>query len=147
MGSRIMRTIDRRTRIECNPMNDAALREEAEFIHQMLFGRSVPELIAARYVRAHDHYVGDASPILRRIMDCGLDLEAIEFASRHHHSVLTKKIHIVLYLVEAAGEYYEHFVNTRTRRVEGWIRLAGATFRASWKKVKGTLLIRRHDLL
>lgn len=131
------------------PSRDAELLEEAERIHRALFRRPMPPLVGERYVAAHAfHCTGtEDSARIQRVLREGLDLEAVEYALRRRDPSITRKVQILLYVVETLPRYQDDLLNDRDRRLEGWTRLAAATFRSLWKLIKGRTVARRHGLL
>jgi hypothetical protein len=77
-----------------------------------------------------------------------LDAEAIELAMRLRRGdpVLTKKIHVLFYLVEVRSRYYHYFVNERAAFWLAVFRIAAGCLRTVYKYVKGAMLIRRYEL-
>lgn len=130
---------------------DKALAAEAACLHASLFHRAPDGLTIARYEAAHRELFPDAvSPAwLTRMVERGLDAEAIEFALRRRGrgAELTRKMQIVSYLAEARAPYLERFVNLEASRARAWSALLGAAAGAFWKLLKGEYAIRRHRLL
>jgi hypothetical protein len=88
-----------------------------------------------------------SSSRIQRVLREGLDLEAVEYALRRRDPSITRKVQILLYVVETLPQYQDDLLNDRDRRLEGWTRLAVATFRSLWKLIKGRTVARRHGLL
>jgi hypothetical protein len=87
--------------------------------------------------------------MITRIVERGLDAEAIEFALRRRGrgSELTRKLQIASYLAESRAPYLDQFVNLEPSRLRAWTTLTAATLGTLWKLCKGEYLIRRHELL
>jgi hypothetical protein len=129
---------------------ESILAEEAEYIHQALFDAPAPRSIIESYVAAHAHYcVSDQqSAAMKTILQRRLDVEAIEFASRRTRTAVTKKVQIVLFLIEARSDYQRFLFKDRsTSPLRSFFALAGVTLRSAYKFIKGKLLIQRHGLV
>jgi hypothetical protein len=129
---------------------ETQLATEADYIHRMLFGSAAPADVIARYISAHDYYCAAdrENQALLRITRHKLDLEAIEFASRKATSPFTRKIHIVLFLIEVKSEYQKSLLNERAiHPFSAFFSLSLATIRSAFKLIKGKYLIRRYELL
>lgn len=136
-----------RIRMSDESIDRERLRSEAEYVHQTLFGRSVPDIVAERYIEAHSRLGLPYKSVMQRIIERRLDLEAVEYALRNRRSPLTKKIQIMLYLAEAMSAYHHDFVNARDQRLRAWLLLAAATLRSLYKLAKGRILVHRHELI
>jgi hypothetical protein len=127
------------------------LAAEARYLHAALFPRAPAAVIVERYVQAHRLLFEDAaaSPLVSRIVEEGLDAEAIECALRlrGRGRELTCKLQILCYLAETLAAYQDEFVNRKNRRVSAILILARSALRSAWKRGKGELLVRRHGLL
>ena len=136
---------------ECvTPEDERLLQEEAAWLHASLFpGRSMNHLVAARYASAwNDCFgAGRGAELTRRLLSAKPDAEAVEYALRLRAgpNLLTRKIQVLLFLVEARGEYLGQFVPLESARHPYW-RLAACGVRSLSKLLKGLLAVRRLDL-
>jgi hypothetical protein len=130
--------------------DEAALRAEALYLGAFLFDH-VSGAVADHYVRAHAEVFSDGESRavdVRRIVERGLDAEAIELALRLRDpkNALTQKMQILVYLAEARREYYDAFVLERATPLRAFLRLAVGTLRSLCKWAKGRWLVGRHDV-
>jgi hypothetical protein len=128
----------------------ARYRAEARAIHRTLFGRDAPERLQQQYARAIA-----PSPLadwprldLERLLERGVDLEALELALRRSHRVnaLTQRFHVVCYLAEAQPENFARFINERRHPLTGWLILGWHGLRSLYKLHKGRRLMQIHGL-
>ena len=129
------------------------LSREAEFFHQAIFGRPVPQDIREAFVSANQLLLKDTSKVtpvkIDSILERSLDVEAIEFALRlkDPQNLLTKKLLILCYLAESRSAYFSTFVNEEHQPARAFIKLSLTTFRSVYKLLKGHLLIRIYDIV
>lgn len=133
-------------------MTHQELGREAEFFHQSLFGRPIPEEIREAFVTANIKLLSDATlkPVrIELILRRSLDVEAIEFALRRMEpqNVLSKKLSILCYLAESRRDYFRTFVNEEARPVSAFIKLSLFTCRSVYKLLKGRCLIWMYDVV
>jgi hypothetical protein len=128
-----------------------SLIDEAVYLHESLFRQPMDAEVAQRYEAAHRKLFPDekTSATVARLISRRLDVEAVELALRRRPSgfQLTRKIQILCYLVEVRPAYQDHFIATRSSRVNAAISLLDAALRTAWKFCKGEYLVRRHELL
>jgi len=130
----------------------AELADEARFLHHAFFQQDLPGEVVQQYVAANQGCLPPPAPraaaALRRIVAARLDAEAIELVLRLHRRdpVLTKKIHVLFYLVEVRAQYYHCFVNEQAASWQAVFRIAAGCWRTVYKYVKGAILIRRYEL-
>jgi hypothetical protein len=128
------------------------LADEVRYLHQSLFTKREPldEKIVQRYEAAHGVlFPGERRETVARIVERRLDVEAVEFALRRRRLCpeLTRKIHILCYLVEVQAKYEDDFVATRRQPVRAILVLSRRIAGAGWKLLKGECLIRVYGLL
>ena len=127
--------------------NDETSRECLQ-IFESIF-RTPPPLAVIEQYRStceKDLYNGcwiNIPSILKR----GLDIEAIEFASRGRGTLLSQKVQAICYIAELSPELLPHFISRKTNRCIAYISLGWAGARSAWKLVYGHYLIRRYKLL
>jgi hypothetical protein len=82
------------------------------------------------------------------VVERGLDVEAVECALRLAGGphLLTRKLEVLLALVEVRAPYRPLFANERPGLARGLLRLARAAARAARLLAKGGRLVRRHGL-
>ncbi len=130
-----------------------ALKREAHYLHDVLFGTPLPEVLEEHYVKAHAHVFSDASARLwvdvQRIVEQRLDAEAIELVLRRRtpRNLLTQKLQMMSYLAEGRREYYTRFISEESQWVWAFVRMGWGTFRTAWKLLKGLYLVRRHHVV
>lgn len=123
------------------------LCREAEFFHQKLFRRPIPEEMQDQYVSANRILLQDAGNLvnvrIELILRRSMDVEAIEFALRRRtpQNLLTKKLLILCYLAEARSDYFATFVNDQRQPFRAFFTLSIYTFRSLYKLLKGRCLI------
>ena len=128
-------------------IGEHALKAEAAALHGAIFGGDVPEEIACHYAAAHAHALTKVTDAERewmaRAVGTRSDLEALEIAVRafRRNHVLTRKMTLFLYLVEAWPEYYHRFVNEEPRRASAFGALAWHGTRTMLKFFKGWLIL------
>ena len=132
------------------PPDPGRLRAEANHLHRALFGHDAPAEVQRQYADALQGAPLAEFPRcdLTRLMERGIDLEAIELALRRRARVnaLTQRFHVLCYLVEVRPEYYPRFVNESSRFAVGWLTLGLHAARSVYKLVKGLCLLRIHGV-
>ncbi len=105
--------------------------DEARYFHRCFFRQPLDQAVIDRYAAANQLCIpalDDASAAtIDRIVGGNLDVEAIELVFRHRRlrdNVLTKKIQILFYLLEARSAYYGDFINTEARFPAALLTLA-----------------------
>ena len=130
---------------------DERLADEARYLHRCLFRVSADELTIERYKAAHKKLFANEPPSLAtsRVIERGLDAEAVEFALRRRRRGvdLTRKLAMLCYLAEVRKEHLGRFINQRNSRFGASTEIAGAMVCTLWKLAKGEYVIRRHGLL
>lgn len=128
------------------------LRAEAVFLARRAFGVTLRPEDAGRYAAAHDALAITSDPdadrdhaLLRRAMARNADIEGLEFALRlrRRRNVLTRKLHVLAFLIEADQANAPRFVSETPRPWQGRLALAGHGLRAAWKYVIGRWWLRR----
>lgn len=128
------------------------LRQEARALHRLLFGAEAPPELTAHYTQAHDFVklsgCGEHLTTVRKVIDLGLDAEAVELALRNRQPrhPLRQKIQILTYLAETDSRYYHLFINDKSSFCTALLVLAGQLFRTAGKLIKGKLLVWRYSL-
>jgi hypothetical protein len=128
---------------------DEQLGREADHIHCALFGRAAPVDLQRQYVSAmRDAPVVSAFPLLDRLMEAGVDLEALELALRRRQprNALTQRFQVLCYLAEVQPANYGRFVTERRRFLAGALTLGWHVVRSLLKLVKGRWLLHIHGL-
>ena len=129
------------------------LADEALYFHNSLFSQPLDPAVIERYVAANRLCIPQLderkAAIIDRIVSAGLDLEAIEmvFRLRQPDNFLTKKIQILLYLIEVRSDYYQRFINSEANFPLALRSLAGTALAGVLKFLKGTYLIWKHHLV
>ena len=134
-------------------LNTQELSREAEFFHQQIFDRPVPDRIRADYISANETLLKDTSNLspvrIELILERSMDVEAIEFALRRSipQNILTKKLLILCYLAESRKDYFATFVNEQNQPFRAFFELSFHTFRSLYKLLKGRSLIWIYDVV
>ena len=127
--------------------------DEARYFHGCFFRQPLDQAVIDRYSAANQLCIpalDDASAAtIDRIVGGKLDAEAIELVFRHRRrdNVLTKKIQILFYLLEARSAYYGDFINTEARFPAALLTLARLAANTVCKFVKGKYLIWKYELV
>ncbi len=126
-----------------------AIETEARFLAKQLLDRELDEKTVARYEGACERMPPFKGPQanVATIIKRELDVEAIEYALRSTESELTKRIHILLYLVEGQQNCFNVFVNSKRSRLRAFWQLGMSVLRAPLKLLKGKYLIWRYGLV
>lgn len=92
----------------------------------------------------------EALPVdVGRLLDRGLDLEALELAlrARERDNTLTRKLQALCTLAEVRGAYFGRFVQRRDARLAPFAALLWLGVRSLYKRAKGHWLLRGlHEL-
>lgn len=135
------------------PDADAALAEEARYLHRRLFGFAIEDVLVERYAAANRCCLPRLNEQDARLMGTvvtrRLDPEAVELVLRLRapRRVLTQKLQILFYLVEVRSRYLPYFVGEGDGRLAALASMLAAVLRSGWKLVKGHYLVRRHSLV
>ena len=136
------------------PQNRLQLDHECEELCLTL-GFGVPsDRVKNSYASAHKVIFGQerqngrpgiSEQLAAKAIRCGRDVEALEYALRRYdrYNALTKKVHLLAYLLEATPSYYEVFHSRRTARFCGYFLLIFYAFRSIYKMLKGKFLLRQ----
>lgn len=123
-----------------------------EFFHQSLFGIRPEALLVQRYQAACRRRLPPASAAedltVRKVVARRLDVEAVEYALRNRSPghALSKRLMILMYLVEARPTALGEFVNLRPGRWRGVLVIVVVLLRSAFKLAKGRWLLWRHGL-
>ena len=121
-------------------MADEELGREADHIHRALFGRAAQGDLQRQYVSAMKDapLAGALPPALDKLMEAGVDLEALELALRRRQprNALTQRFQVLCYLAEVQPANYGHFVTERRRFLVGSLTLGLHVVRSIYKLVK-----------
>ena len=125
------------------------LSEEAEYFHKRVFSSPASRRIVEKYVSANLKKIPGQHRGIRDLILRKADIEAVEMASRFKspRNVLTKKIHILIYLAETTPENFPVFINTKNKRFFSFIALACHLVRSIGKFIKGIFLLKRYRLV
>jgi len=123
--------------------------DEAQKIHQAIFGRPAPDIIQTRYTEACLTMEGLNTPdqpiLMGEILDRVRDLEALELAARRRGRLhpLVLRFRLMVRLAETRPENRDLFVNSRRRRMAGWAAAVYGGLRTGFKLLKGFFLLRK----
>jgi hypothetical protein len=125
------------------------LSEEAGYFYKKIFSAPAPRQTIEKYIAVNLNKIPHAHRGIRELVLKKADIEAIEMAWRFKspRNVLTKKIHILLYLAETTPENFPVFINTKNKRFFSFIVLAYHLIRSIGKFLKGIFLLKRHRLV
>lgn len=132
------------------PQLNLILSSEAQYFHQCLFAGKLDGAVVARYVQANEVFFKNIdSTFVQKIIEKKLDVQAVELVLRHQNSqnILTKKIQILLYLLEVRSAYLPYFLNDQDRFFSAIFILAQSLLRTAYQYVKGRFLVWRHELV
>jgi len=132
---------------------ETQLRDEGRRLALEVFGVQLADELAGHYAAANERWASsvsaDEEATVATVLDRGLDVEAVEFAlrlqSRAQPHLLTSKIWILSYLIEAHGS--ERYVNRRGARILHTATLTSHVLQAGPAWVRGWWLVRRHGLV
>lgn len=123
------------------------LVREVRALHRFVFNSDVSQDVSEKYVLAHDYYLTGATNKdllwMKRALQLGLDLEALEIALRiiKKNHILVQKIKILVYISESFTAYYGAFVNEHPQRRNAFFILSFHLIRSVYKFLKGTFLL------
>jgi len=130
----------------CNETN-ILLEREVVYFYKIIFGGFPPQVIIKEYIKANNLLLSEEERLkLKEIILEKADIEAIEIASRlkFTNNLLTRKIHILMYLAETIPQNFETFINVKNRRIFAFINLSYNFVRSIYKFVKGKFLLKRY---
>ncbi len=127
--------------------NDLVL--EARYLHRAFFGNDPPSEVVDRYIAANLICRCETDALTREIVARRLDAEAIELTMRLRHgpTILTRKIRMLFYLLEARSAYYPFFIGAEESSARALSGVLYAVLRTVVKYVKGAYLVRKHGLV
>ncbi|MCI0470312.1 MAG: hypothetical protein L0Y73_01485 [Candidatus Aminicenantes bacterium] len=125
------------------------LLEEAEYFYREIFSAPVPAHIEEKYIAANLAKLPHHDERIRTLVLKKADIEAVELAWRFKEprNMLTKKIHILVYLAETDPANFPRFFNTKKRRFVSFILLSWHFIRTAGKLMKGKFLLGRYRLV
>lgn len=125
------------------------LLEEAEYFYKKIFSAPIPLHIEEKYIAANLAKLPQHDERIRTLILKKADIEAVELAWRFKapRNILTKKIHILIYLAETNPANFPLFFNTKKRRLVSFILLSGHFIRSAGKLLKGKFLLGRYRLV
>ena len=125
------------------------LIEEAEYFHRSVFSTPISPKVLKKYIAANEKKIPGSDERIRKLVTKKADIEAVEMAWRFRspRNVLSKKIHILIYLAETTPENFPLFFNTKNKRFSSLILLAWHFFRSVIKFIKGKILLKRYHLV
>ncbi len=130
----------------CNETN-ILLEREVVYFYKVIFGEFPPKVIIMEYIKANNLLLHEGERLrLKEIILKKADIEAIEIASRlkFTNNLLTRKIHILMYLSETIPQNFETFISVKNRRVFSLIDLTYNFVRTIYKFLKGMILLKRY---
>lgn len=125
------------------------LSQEADYFYKKIFSAPVPQQIRGKYIAANLEKMPQPDERIRKLVLKKADIEAVEIAWRYKvpRNVLTKKIHVLIYLAETTPENFSIFLNTKDKRFFSFIVLAYHFIRSIGKLLKGKFLLKRYNLV
>jgi hypothetical protein len=128
---------------------ETVLRKEARYLYRALFGGDPSPQIENGYVAAHRFYCTDNKdvPFMATVVERHLDVEALELVLRRSRPALTRKLRILVYLLEVTPSEYGRFINPTSRPWRGWASLIRGSVRTARKYAQGKAILRRHPEL
>jgi len=132
----------------CFDESNALLEKEVIYLYKKIFGEFPPQIIIKEYIKANNLLLSEQERLkIKEIILKKADIEAIEIASRikFKNNLLTKKIHILMYLAETIPQNFETFISIKNRRVFSVIDLTYNFVRSIYKYVKGMILLKRYE--
>jgi hypothetical protein len=132
------------------------LINEVNYIYKSLFRKyptkTLPKIVIDQYILANKKLLlksnSDRSVDINLIMSKKLDIEAIEMVTRGSTSSdLSKKFHILFFLLEVRADYYECFTNEKRTFFKAFILMGFYTLRSVFKFLIGHYLIRRYNVI
>ena len=124
-------------------------QQEAIKVYRALFRGEPPALLIERYAAASaqlDQRADTAELALyQRWLTRVDDLEALEVACRYTRRLplLSRKLHLMVYMAETLPDYHAVFVNERTSLAGGVKALVAGALRTGTKLTKGLVLLAR----
>jgi len=132
----------------CFDESNALLEKEVIYLYKKIFGEFPPQIIIKEYIKANNLLLSEQERLkIKEIILKKADIEAIEIASRikFKNNLLTKKIHILMYLAETIPQNFETFISVKNRRIFSVIDLTYNFVRSIYKYVKGMILLKRYE--
>ena len=132
------------------------LINEVNYIYKSLFikdpTKTLPKIVIDQYILANQKLLSKSktkkSVDINLIMSKKLDIEAIEMVTRGSaNSVLSKKFHILFFLLEVRADYYECFTNEKRTFIKAFILMGYYSLRSVYKFLIGHYLIRRYNVI
>ena len=132
------------------------LINEVNYIYKSLFikdpTKTLPKIVIDQYILANQKLLSKSktkkSVDINLIMSKKLDIEAIEMVTRGSTSSdLSKKFHILFFLLEVRADYYECFTNEKRTFIKAFILMGFYTLRSVFKFLIGHYLIRRYNVI
>jgi hypothetical protein len=124
-------------------------QEEATKVYRALFRGAPPAALVERFAAASEQLDRRAEPAELARYERWLarvdDLEALEVACRYTRRLplLSRKVHLMVYMAETLPEYHREFVNEHTSFAGGVKALFAGAFRTAAKLTKGLILLAR----
>ena len=121
-------------------------------LHRAVFGGPPSVRFAARFEAAstllESNYPQEELGLYRKALGTEADLEAMELAGRltRRLTVLSKKIELLVYIVETAPESSPWMVNEERAVLRAWLEIGWGGLRSICKAVYGYYLLRRYGL-
>ncbi len=132
----------------CFDESNALLEKEVIYLYKKIFGEFPSQIIIKEYIKANNLLLSEQERLkLKEIILKKADIEAIEIASRikFKNNLLTKKIHILMYLAETIPQNFETFISVKNRRIFSFIDLTYNFVRTIYKFLKGMILLKRYE--
>jgi len=125
------------------------LADEVFYFYEELFSVPAPKVIVDRYIEANLKLLPERSIEVRKLVLKRVDIEAVEMAWRRENpkNILTRKLHILVYLAESIPENFPLFFNQEKRWLYAVLLLARRTFCSVGKLLKGKFLMMRYHLV
>jgi hypothetical protein len=127
------------------------LRQECRFLCKSVLKLTPSPTALDRYVEAHEIVFAQMTKLPSSRFDSLVseavrrrqDIEALEYAlrSKQEITILTKKLHLLLYIIETHPVHQTLFVNTRDSVLKGYVVLAYQIIRSSYKLFKGRMML------
>ena len=131
------------------------LRAEANYFVHVFFNKEVDHKTIERYIGANEEiFTNDPKFTLQndfvvKMIKHKADIEALEFAWRtiDKDNVLSKKICIIFYILEAKSAYVPFFVNRHNSFFKGCFILVVSVLCSAYRYLKGRILLKRHHIV
>lgn len=130
------------------------LNKEIEYINSSLFDGGLSPDIVSNYLDAQSYVFcsplsSEQENLIIKIVTNKLDIEAIEYFLRlkKNNNILTKKLHILSYLIESNRDYNALFINDKNKFVTGFMVLVYYSFRSCFLLLKGFYQCKRYQLV